>query len=279
MRLSVAIASRGRPCALIGVVLSLWRLRSGLHEIGFILGVDEDDLPTHRACELLATDEAPVAARCEPRAPYLGRVQNALIRESPTADVVTLMSDRTFPLTIGWDAAIADAVTKYPQRVLWWSCPTDPDTTIPIIPRAVLRAINNQWSPCLFSYWYDDTWRMEIDCMTHAAPALRVGSANYGGARAFTTRGRDFAFWATFFAATRPRRIYEARNLAATFGREWKEPTMEMLEHFRQRDRQLIARAPEFEKTFGDPSEPGPEYLEAKAKAETIIREMEEKAA
>lgn len=274
LKIAIALASRGRPAAMCGVIMTAWRLQSATNHLAFTVAVDDDDVDSIQMLDLMKRDgEVPVTPVIAPRSYYLGGAQNRAIKAAEGSDLVTLLSDRTFVITPGWDIGVAEAAMKYPNRVLWWSCPSDPDTTTPIIPHTLLDRMDWVWSPEIFGYWYDDTWWMEIDRMIFGGPSLRVRPM-FSGARGQTTRGRDFEFWTRAFIVLRPRRMAEAKRLAEALGLPWKDPPPEMLDDFYARDRHLLAHADEFQRVFGDPRPPDEGYLLAKARAEKLMEEM-----
>ena len=274
LKIAYAIASRGRPSALIGVIASAWRLQSGANLLAFTVAVDDDDEKTLEALDLMKRDgEFPVQAVPAPRAPYMAAAQNRAVAAAGDADLVCLISDRTFQITPGHDVGIVDAAMRFPHRVLWYSSPNDPDTTTPIIPHTVLDALDWKPLPEIYVYWFSDTHLMEVDRMCFGGPSLRI-KPMVAGARGRTTRGREFRWWTELYIALRPRRLAEAKRLNAALGLEWKDPPPEMLEDFAIRDRHLLEHAADFEARFGDRAEPGPEYREAKAKAEKLMEEM-----
>ena len=273
MRIAIAIASRGRPSAMAGVVMSFWRLQSGRNELAFPLAIDDDDVKTIQMARFLQEDEPPVVLDIAPRPGTLAECQNRAIKAAAGSDVVVLASDRTFCITPGFDEAIANAVKKYPNRVMWFSSPTEPDLVLPIIPKAFLDAVAWDYAPVVWPFWFIDTWHVELDRLIHGGPSLRV-KCMYSGGRAKTTRGRDFEFWIRLFVATRKSRIKASKILADTFGVEWKEPDPAMIAEFEARDKYQLDHVADFEKAFGDPSDPGPEYVAAKARAEKIMEAL-----
>lgn len=273
-KICVAIASRGRPSALVGVIMGLQRLQSGRNMVAYSVAADVDDPNTEAMLKFVADEEIPVVLNTAPRAPYLGAAHNRAINQAQDADIVTLMSDRSYCITWGWDLAISEAAEKYPNRVLWWSSPVEADTTMPILPASVLDAVDWKYSPEIFPFWYDDTGWAEIDRMIHNAPSLAV-RAYFGGMRGKTTRLRDLAFWTTLYAALRPRRIEQAKMIAARLNLPWTDPPEEMMADFLNRDKHLIENAEALEQAFGDPSaEVTPEYLDAKENGKRLMEEL-----
>lgn len=276
VRIAICIASRGRPAALAGVVMAAQRLQSAVNQIAFALALDDDDVKSIQMFETLAqSGEVNVHASIAPRDSSISAAQNRAVRLAMGAEIVTLLSDRAFVITPGWDVGLVDAAIRHTNRVLWWSCPHDPDTTMPIFPHTILDAVGWQPHPEIYPYWYIDTHWAEIDRMVFNGPSLRIRPM-YAGARQQTTRGRDFAFWAGVFAALRPKRIEEAKRLNEALGLTWLDPTPEMLSDFYARDHHLAQHAEDFEARFGDPNPPGPEYLAAKARAEAMLKEIGE---
>ena len=274
VRIAVCIASRGRPAALAGVVMAAQRLQSCTNHLAFSLALDDDDVKSIQMFETLAqSGEVNVHADIAPRDSSIAAAQNRAVRLAMGAEIVTLLSDRAFVITPGWDVGVVDAAIRHANRLLWWSCPHDPDTTMPIFPHTILDQVGWQPHPEIYPYWYIDTHWAEIDRMVFGGPSLRIRPM-YAGARAQTTRGRDFAFWSRLFAGLRPKRVDEAKRLADALALPWNDPSPEMLADFYARDRHLAQHADDFEARFGDKSPPDEAYLAAKARAEDMLKEI-----
>lgn len=267
MKITVLTPSRARPLALIAVLMGLWRLRSTKHEIKFIVGADQDDEATITATRRLEM-ELPVDVVTGERG-TLGHVMNRMMRMVTDADAVTDVTDRNFCITPGWDDCIAETTKLRPNRLLWWSCPYDPDCTLPVIPKVWCEALQWKWSPEIFPFWWDDTWLMELDLMIFGGPSLKM-QASYAGERGQTTRGRDFAFWFKVFAETREQRWQQAEGIAEKLEVE-VQPRESLQKYFSLYDTSGLQRSPIFEERFGDKRAPGVEYQRAKAAAEMLI--------
>ncbi len=273
MKIAVAIASRARPAALIGVTMALHRMRSTQHQIDFILGLDTDDPTSSLVAEAFHGELDPIISVGEP--PLVrGEVENrmAAAAKLAEADVLTIMSDRTFNITPGWDDWLARAVTAMPARVLWWSCPDDPGCVIPIAPKAYLDAIDWKWDQEIFSFWWTDTWHQEIDLMIHGLKSKKA-RCTYSGARGTTANGREFAFWLDVFVKTRPRRREQAERIAGQLGLTMAD---DITPYFNSYDTQMMERCPGFEERFGDKREPSERYLVAKTRAEKLLAELDQ---
>lgn len=255
--------------------MSLWRLRSGQHGLNFIVGTDDDDENTRAAVDILST-EIPDGISCVsgPRPIARGEVENRSLAAARLTDpdLVTMLTDRTFCITPGWDEALARGVTEQPKRVLWWSCPDDPVCVMPVIPKVWLEACDWRWSPEIFPFWFDDTWNQQIDLMLHGLPSLKI-QTSYAGVRAQTNRARDFKFWIDLFHYTFPQRARQAKEMAEKLGVEWVMRD-DAAAYFQRHHDSLINGIPNMERMFGDPGEPTPEYIEAKKRAEPMLEAL-----
>lgn len=274
MKLGICLVTRNNPGPLIGVIMSLWRLRSLQHELQFFLGVDDDDRETDKVADILTgIDPRPILAYGK-RNPCRGTTENRMLElaRADNSDLVTLLTDRTFPITPAWDQVLAQGCEEQPKRPLWWSCPHDNVCAIPIMPRAYLDAIDWKWSPELFPFWFDDTWHQQIDLMINGLPSLKI-KASFAGQRGKTTRGRDFGFWIDFFHRTLPIRAEMAKEIAGKLGIEWKARP-DVMQYFQSWYEQMSKGVAALEEHFGDPRDPGPEYAIAKERAESMMLEM-----
>lgn len=273
LRVTVAIVTRGRPAALIGVVMALWRLRSGAHDLEFAFGFDSDDETRHDALSILRTDNLPIRNLVGSRGITRGHIVNRIVRACRRdADVVTPLTDWTFPITPGWDDVLAQGAQQFPTRLTWWSCPHIPGCVVPAIPRAWCEAAGWAISPEIFPFWWDDTWLEEVDAILSGGPCLKL-PASFAGTHGKTTRGRDFAFWGRIFAGTRHMRIAQADAMAAALGLPRPELSDGLLARFEANDRFQQDKADEFERIFGDGSQPTEAYLAVKSAALRLIEQ------
>lgn len=281
MKISVCIASRERPAAMIGVVMALHRMRSTKHEIDFVIGLDADDERTAKHLDAFEGEIAPLYS-IDQAPPVRGMIENRMIvaaRDAPGPQgpsqplgVITLMSDRTFCITPAWDEWLARGVETLPNRVTWWQCPEDPGCIIPIIPTAYLDAAGWKWSPEIFPFWWDDTWHQEIDLMIHG-PKSKKARCTYAGIRGATANGREFRFWLDVFIRTRDTRRDLARAIAGRLGVEFIDrPDVDS--YFAAYDHQMIDRCPAFEERFGDKRPVPQRYVVARDSAMKLMSEI-----
>ncbi len=220
---------------------------------------------------MLLADNVPISVHAWDRPNTRGRIVNRLFDQCRDADVITPFTDWTFPLTPGWDDIMAQGAQQFPKRLTWWSCPHIPGCVLPSIPRAWLNAADWHISPEIFPFWWDDTWLEEVDIMlSNGAPCLKL-PASFAGTHGKTTRGRDFAFWAGVFAGTRYIRVIQAAQMAWTLELPKPEISADKMARFEANDRFQLESADEFERIFGDGSEPTEAYLRVKSAALRLI--------
>jgi hypothetical protein len=275
MKITCCIASRGRPAALVGVVMAAHRLKSGDHPVNFLLGMDNDDPDLSKVISIL-DGAAPVEVSTGLGIPATrGLIENRMLKRAieEGAEAVTFLTDRTFIITPQWDAVMAHACMSVPKRVVWWSCPEDSGCVIPIIPRQYAEVIDCKWDEGVHPFWWSDTYQQEIDLMINGMPSLKI-NAYYSGARSTTNNGRDFKFWLDVFIAMRPKRRAQAKVYAEHLGIPWPDQARAE-DYFARYDAALAKRCEEFEKTFGDERPPSEAYSRAKAKAELLLKGIE----
>ena len=135
-----------------------------------------------------------------------------------------------------------------------------------------MEAADWRISPEIFPFWWDDTWLEEVDAILSGGPILKL-PASFAGTHGKTTRGRDFAFWGRIFAGTRPLRIAQANDMAAALGLPRPQLYSGLLASFEANDRFQQDMVAEFERTFGDGSEPPESYLRVKSAALRLIEQ------
>lgn len=271
MNIAICAASKGRPAALIGFIMSLWRLRSNLHRITFNIGLDEDDAASNWILDLPRQEATINVAHISPM-DVRGCAENAALAlaRKDGADVCAIMGERMYCITPGWDEVIAQSLEQSGSRVIWWSSPSDNGCVAPIIPAAYLDAIDWKWSPEIFPFWFDDAWHCEICLFLHGVPVMKC-PAKYDGQRAETRAGREFEFWHRVFMALRMKRIEQARMIAQKLNIPFNIPT-EIMQWCADFDAKSLKNAVEhYPDWFGDKSPPTERYLLAKARAEKYL--------
>jgi len=254
MKILVSLPSRKRPASFIGVVMSLWRLRSQINDIAFATVCDPDDVRQRQAVSMLRlyNPEIPLSVHYPDEALTLGAKWNLIARDGDRFDAITFMADKCFCLTYGWDAFIRGAYQQQPHRVLWWSCPDDPMTVVPIVPAKWPRPL----VPEVFPFWFIDTWIEEVDILAFGEPSLKI-ACQYGGERLKTTNGRDFAHWCGLYASMQNDRLQQAQAVENAYGKRMPDPTNTLIQ-LAQRDQSRLELAPAYEREYGEQREPIP---------------------
>lgn len=259
MIISVLIPSRGRPLLLQDAITSLACRESGRHKIAYIVGCDDDDPATIAMAQSMG-----IRAHVAPRAPSLGGVVNALSLAAP-ADVYCSLYDDIVCLTPGWDARIAAAWKARRDGVWWWR--NSAEATYAIVSEKWRQAAGRMFTP-YFPFWWDDVWLIQVWKWAYGGEPLVLG-CELDDQSTGTTRMRDLKFWTDFFWSRSGERIAEAKKIAANLG--WPEPTFD--KRFSIVSNQAyVANIPNIEAGQGEREPPTPEYLKAKAFAQSMMK-------
>lgn len=269
LKIAVLCASRNNHGNLRTVIGTLDMLKSGAHDIFYIVGCDDDDRQTQDAVSRLCHDKIFTLGCHTKRMPALGSVWNYLAA-STEADVYALVTDRALCVTPLWDHYIADSCNKDAARVVWWT--TNAGPVIPIVPKAWLKAAGNIYTD-YFPFWFDDTWLHELSAMVHGLPNFMVQASCFIGKRSpVTKRMRDLRFWMDFFIHKREERRLHAKAIREKLG--VKEPDMKPVEEwFRSNDEMWDKTYKQWEEVMRDPSAVDDSYLIAKKAAEDAMND------
>jgi len=269
MKITVLLASRGRPEQLAGALYSLHNNASGEHDVQYCIGCDVDDPATIGIAKTMSI-RLKLGYRVAERQASLGSLINQLALDIP-ADVYTSFCDDTICLTKGWDKAIAEAYEKNPQGVWWWTPAYKDPVTVAVVSEAWRAAAGRIYTD-YFPFWFDDLWLLEVWILATENPWVYIDAKLADFPRA-THRMRDLRFWHDFYHHTRPMRVAEAKKIAAALG--WPVPTTsEILGEIIGRVRKdFIDNAEKIEANQGEVATlPTPEYKQAKARAEMIMK-------
>lgn len=272
MRLTVIIPSRGRAFQLLASIRTAQQAESGNHEVTYIVGCDADDPQTIGMCQMLRlpTDKGgPVTAHCFDRTGSLGEMVNQMALDVP-GDVYVGLCDDVLIRTEGWDQKIAEAVEARPDGVFFWK--TDPSRP------AAYAIITEKWRAAAgylytshFPFWWDDLWLIEVWVLASEGPWLYI-DAELEDRPNRTQRMRDLLFWHDFFHRMKPKRIEEAKRIAAALGWKLTGITEALAEEILKPSPAFYAEAGNIERGQGDVAvPPTPEYVAAKERAERLL--------
>lgn len=265
MKITVIIPSRARPFMLCDSIMSLNSLASGKHDVSYIVGCDSDDPDTAGTVELLKARGLPATPRVAPRPASLGRMVNGIALEVP-GDVYCTLPDDAVCLTPAWDEMIHAAWLKRRDGVWWWR--TRDNSRYAII-SAKWHAAAGYLFTDYFPFWWDDVWLMQVWRYATGKPDLWIEAALDDRAPA-TQRMRDLEFWTDFYWSRADERRSEASRIRRTLGR----PAFKLQPHHELRANPAYTqRTGEIEAKQGDRAPPTPEYLAAKARAESMMTE------
>jgi hypothetical protein len=277
MRLTLCIASRGRPLDLIRTITETDKRIAHPHETTISVALDKDDeslpadLPVTRSHLVWS-----VAARED----SLGAKYNRCA-ENAKADAYVLGADDNIFITQGWDDLIRYRMVEFSNQfgfVYFGRL----DGTLPTqmaIPSQLVEAQGGLF-PTYWPFWFHDTWTDEIAHKTGRIlwADIAVEEINDRG----KSRGlRDVKFWAELFEVTRPQREALGEALSRQFNPGWMNTQLlqrsDILRAFfsnrtiRLRD---PATAGHFERRMSFDAPADERYLRIKANAESMLAEM-----
>jgi len=268
MRLTVVIPSRSRPFRLRDTIQTLRSLESGKHDIRYIIGVDSDDPDTLAIASIMRVSVPKVSYRCFTRLGSLGQMVNIMAAENP-ADCYVSLCDDVVALTPHWDEAIADAWEVRPDGLWWWRTLAVRPATYAIVSDKWYRAAGQIFTD-YFPFWWDDMWLMQVWLMASNSTehnAMQCIEAWLDDQAQNTIRMRDLLFWSDFYMAMKPRRVEQARRIAAKLG--W--PASRCEDDLCNVSASFLKNANTIEATQGDKLPPTIEYLKAKQRAERMM--------
>lgn len=273
MQISVGLPSRNRPLDMVASAISLFRLASGTHDVRVIIATDSDDRESRLDMRALAKEFGERLFPFYADRPHgLGQLHNAMNLITDREAAFVLWSDRLHVITPSWDHAVAVSCMQFPNRVLWLDSVHLQGPGQFILPPA-WRAAQGAPCPGIYPFWFEDSAVEEIDAFVHGFPRVCVPAQCAGARHLPTQRLRDLPFWIDVFAATRPQRIEQSKEIAAKLGVKWRE-RLEELRYFEARDVSFRQRAAQLEQTCSDPEPPDETYVAAKARAEAMMQEL-----
>ena len=266
MKITVPIASRGRPAGLLAALTTLDALSTGNNEITYAVIVDTDDLLTSSCLgdwedrQMLPKG---TVIHLGPRSNTLNSRVNDVIAQHP-ADAYSSAVDDLFPLTQHWDAVYV-AAKELPAYC--WREMNDPGNATLLVISERWRKATGRYYPEYFPFWFADTWIAEVFMLAFGKLIPVIEGLSQGGKRGTTQGMRDLAFWFKFFAATRIERIEEAKRVCEAFGEKYVFRP-EWLAKMENGDAFQLKKVPQFEAAFrANQGQPSDVYLQAKESA------------
>lgn len=210
MRLTVTIASRGRP-ALLNQAIDAALSNAALPSTRVLAAVDQDDDAT--LAEVKERSRLKISVR--KREDSVGAKWNRALRELP-ADVTMMATDNSVIASPGYDREIIDAARLFPDGI---GCVY---TKMANASFPYYQAVTSRWAdivgriyPTYFPYWFVDHWLDDVARMTGRIimTDVVVDDTSRQGLR--TTEMRDVRLWCALFDSLQEERREEARRLIA----------------------------------------------------------------
>lgn len=245
---------------------SLHARASGKHEVVYVVGCDDDDPTTSALVGLIEAKGLPVKAHVAPRSSSLGGMVNVMAAANP-ADVYCSLCDDVKAVTFNWDEVIHAAWLKRRDGVWWWGTK---ESCYAIVSHKWYAAAGRIFTD-YFPFWWDDCWLIQLCMYVTGKPRQHIDAWLEDRAPA-TQRMRDLEFWTEFYWSRAGERRAEANRIRQVLGRPLikREPHHEL-----QRNPDFTRRIGEIQDRQGERAPPTPEYLAAKARAESLMNQKE----
>lgn len=266
--------SRSRTRGLAAVLHSMKFLASGQNEINYIVAADDDDQATIDFVTSEIPNHKGLKLRVGKRNRTLGGLINQVAEENP-ADVYLVINDDILVLSYEWDKVIAEAVEETPYGVFWWKNATPEEVLFPIVTEAWRKASGGIFTDH-YPFWYDDLCLTELWMMVTSKENIVLPIYVCDRPRTVTHRMRELVFWQEVYKKTRTLRVQKAHDMADALGLEPPQAALQigllMQNHMKRVSDEWIQA---IENTQGDPAPPDQAYLDAKARAEELIANLD----
>jgi hypothetical protein len=281
VKLSLLIASRGRPTELLRTIREIDRRVAKPDDLTISVALDLDDGSNPEAPET----RSHLVWHVGEREDSLGAKYNRAARYAP-AQTYVLGSDDNIFTADGWDELIRQRMLEFPANfgfVYFGRL----DGTLPTNMALPHRLIERQGFlfPEFWPVWFHDTWVDEIAHMTGRILWASVDVEEIGG-RGKSRGVRDIAFWAMLFDATRNYRTQVATELSREHNPQWLQTQLmqrrDILNlYFASRMVRLRdpATAHHFEQRMSFDAPEDERYLRIKAQAKAMLAKPKERAA
>ncbi len=226
MKLTIIVATRGRPNILIPVLMSLSD-HATEKSTRILVCVDTDDLSTIEALGDFVYDDR-IVVSIEPRERTRGLKYERALTEAP-ADLYLVAVDHTEIHTKGFDRKFLDAAALFPDGI-GVVCTPMANASFPF-----LQAMTAKWvelvgyiQPPHFPFWFIDHWIDDVARMT--GRYVMVDVVPDSSRRPGNTIGlRHLAFWTQYFDALVVERREQANRIIDALDEpEWRKTALRM---------------------------------------------------
>lgn len=211
MRLTVAIATRGRP-RLLEQTLEVTLANAALTSTRVVVAADEDDRATVEVAEKFVGRSEQVVASVSPRPDTIAAKWNRAVTAAP-ADAYLAGTDYAPQGTPGFDLKILETVKLFPDQigVVYGRMANPSFSEVIAVSHGLVELTGGKIYHEMFPYWFTDHWLDEVAKMIGRVAFADVRLAPF--IKPGTQEMREPAFWACFFDALAPRRVAEAREI------------------------------------------------------------------
>lgn len=274
MKIAFCLVTRGNPKRAAAVIECARSLQGDTNEIEYLVGVDADDTDSYN---YFRQNYPGIVLSVDKRPKGVGVVWNRLIQRAE-ADIYCPFPDDSFVGCPFWDDVIVDTFkkryAKAPKEchVLGWNDLANPNQcTLPIVSREWVEMTGKLYDE-RFPFWFYDTAVTETFSFVMGQPVPCHPGLILAARKGVTQRMRDLEFWWRFFIHTRQERLENAKEYRARLGIELHDGMLDdCIKSWERRDRYGMAEIDEFEAIAGERKPPTPEYLQAKADAESLM--------
>jgi hypothetical protein len=281
MRLTVSIATRGRPDILMDT-LNAYVGNSTLPDTRVHVAIDEDD-ETMKGFKVRMLGYGKVVLSVQPREDTRGLKHQRVLTEAP-ADLYLVGTDHSPIVTPGWDGMFLEAAKLFHDGI-GVVCTPLANLSFPY-----LQAVTAKWvelcgyvQPPQFPFWFIDHWLDDVARMTGRYVPVRV-HAHSNRRTSTTTEMRDLTFWADYYNFLTPIRVAEADRIISALDdtEEHKNILRAAIPIVTQRsfmiNDDVIRNADRIMASRGDRTPPGPGYIRAKRRAEAHMETLRDAA-
>lgn len=276
MRLSICLASRGRPELLVATIKTTLK-NIERDDTRLVIALDGDDEESIDACvDLDGSERNILRVSIQRREDTIAGKFNRVLTESP-ADVYLTMVDYVPHLTPGFDSKILDAAALFPDGigVVYNHMANLSFPWMNAVTAGLVKWMDNKIYPELFPYWFVDHW---LDDIARLIGRIAVADVvQEAEVKPPTQEMREPAFWGTFYDATAPlRRECAHRIINSPMFREpeWRKELLRGHHPLIEERGQIVNNRVRLMPGSQNLDLQDPRYVSVKARAISILREL-----
>lgn len=243
MKFRVVVNTHKKPHYAISCLTMAQSMESGLHEVGYTLAYDAEDILTDMEVTRTGSLLWNMVDRvdCQPKPQNINDIFNRNVPGKDDADFYVVFTDDGFCAAPAWDEFIAQRVPEYKGLpvVMGWNDQANPgQLTLPIVSRQWVEVSNRPLLDTVYPYWFSDTAINElygfatgnyVPCFEYLLLVSKPGNPN--------PIIRDVDLWWDFYAFNRQERLEAGRSISRKLGiRVDEDRIQQMLSQHAERD-------------------------------------------